>query len=1102
MHQYLFCLYVILVRALILAFLLFSNLPLRRGVATSLLDRWTNDIFTERDLQRYWPIIDPALPRGAMRSLSLTAQLEGQRAVVPSHSKKRKRGDAPDSTTAPSGAQNGEPLAGVLRESGALRTPSVPGLSAEDIDELLDPARVYKERCGQCPACTAGEGKKQACEALKATRRWNDQLGAVTYAAVSQVAEKLGKPLHRSKKGRKERSGHGIRCELCKTCCHGPSKPSCLTVEAIISGTLQSRLLQALPSEMRKRQKAYQAVQTAVPVPSSHVADESEVLLLEAVYEEDKEAEQRITLKDFLEMQPWAGGVTFTAPGASGCAPTAGRGPSTTAEPMATGTSIKDQRFDADFGDEDSDEDLRWASWADYLTPRHIPGQQVPGTAHPVRADHNAQKARSRKALREEVTELARKLGVDTESLTTWVCHAGVKQEPAPIKPKKKEDQQSRQLSPRKRGRDVLFLDNSDNDAAEDSQPASALDLHVELPSTSQRAPLHSTYEECGNFNVNNPFTCDVCGAARWDGPLGQLRARVAAALQTGGLASATPGGDGELDISVLAVQVAAKIAAEGGNFIDPLPGMLPKEEKEEERKGEGSVGRKDLAEEDSMVREDEGEGTDFLQDVYLEVQKALKLMKSTGNDNRLQIRVGAVGADGQSSLQAAGRAARGTLLARSVVVVEGAVCRMVEEQAGILAAQQQQQQRSFKRIGGTGGSANGNITANIGAGPQPQPPAAAPAASLLDNGGAHAVNKVRDSLAKLLDLLQEDSLAFFSQTNGGNGQGNSTLAGAGPSALPAAPGYLFGSASARRNLSQSQSQSQSQSFALDSSSSLIGYTAFCQRVSDCLLGAGQVHCLAPSAAAGVQSSCELLYCNALSEGWNDVTLQHLEGVLRNPESLPQLTLASKVGGPAMLRHALHAMLRKWQSTAATEAPAGDLQTETGGAGSSQQQQGLVFSQQPMIATQQSQPDPQPILKGSQKTPPPTKPLSHPQASYRAHHNAAGTSASDRLREADREISSAAAEVASSMKILEDLLSSYGGDIDKELLNSGGLPSISGNTAELAEEARFARLAHVSASSLQFVYSLTHAVLNSVAQHEVEEKIPGHLIFAKRTILE
>ncbi|KAK9838474.1 hypothetical protein WJX81_001580 [Elliptochloris bilobata] len=66
----------------------------------------------------------------------------------------------------------------------------------------------------------------------------------------------------------------------------------------------------------------------------------------------------------------------------------------------------------------------------------------------------------------------------------------------------------------------------------------------------------------CGYVNRFTPHECAACGAARWDGPDGQLRARLAAVLQTADLSATTMR------------QVMRRLEAEGGG----LQAALPKE--------------------------------------------------------------------------------------------------------------------------------------------------------------------------------------------------------------------------------------------------------------------------------------------------------------------------------------------------------------------------------------------------------------------------------------------------------------------------------------------------------------------------------------------
>lgn len=77
--------------------------------------------------------------------------------------------------------------------------------------------------------------------------------------------------------------------------------------------------------------------------------------------------------------------------------------------------------------------------------------------------------------------------------------------------------------------------------------------------------------EECGHSNTSTTLTCQACGAPRWDGPVGQLRARVVAVLQSGGLGAAAPqAGAG----TGLAQPIAARILWECGTEASLVQGV------------------------------------------------------------------------------------------------------------------------------------------------------------------------------------------------------------------------------------------------------------------------------------------------------------------------------------------------------------------------------------------------------------------------------------------------------------------------------------------------------------------------------------------------
>ena len=460
----------------------------------------------------------------------------------------------------------------------------------------------------------------------------------------------------------------------------------------------------------------------------------------------------------------------------------------------------------------------------------------------------------------------------------------------------------------------------------------------------------------------------------------------------------------------------------------------------------------------------------------------------------------------------------------------------MVEEQAGLLFAFQQERPQAMSTI---------NIGAStIGAAQFQGPGGGAPSPSRGNNIGSGVASSVstmmstntddlRASLYTLLDLFRDqleeemkpiESSSDEDEDDGYNGRFggrrrrrdytgiNSSLPFRSASALPSFASQIFNSGwGSQRNTQQQEEEEKLQR--QQQQESVIAYNDFSHRISDCLLGAGELYNLDLPAEAAVHSSCEILYCSPPREGWNEDTLHQLESILRNPGTLPQLVIASKVGGPGMLRHALHAMLQKWKEIAEKEENSSDSDDEglVGGPSQQRSQRGSQSqSQQAFFGSQQSQPGS--ILKGSNRS-----------EALKARF---ARKFANRPVENESILPPRAREITASMKLLEDVLNSY----STATATATATTSVGNNTNTISnlvhsiaprppleapleddrnaptnerdEEARLARLGHISAATLNFIYSLTHAVLNKVAKSEAEHRIPPYLVLSKKTILE
>lgn len=457
----------------------------------------------------------------------------------------------------------------------------------------------------------------------------------------------------------------------------------------------------------------------------------------------------------------------------------------------------------AGLNSDDEEDGLRWAAWAEFLTPPPAAGQQ--GRAQRL---EQQQQQRVRGGAAEDA---ARGPGAAPEGATEWVCRAQVRSAERPTP----------QRLTRRRSLDAV--------------------------------------EACGHVNSKGALSCAACGAPRWDGPLGQLRARVAAALQ-GGLMAGIAGLPAAEQDATLAAAVAARMAAEAGTATDALPDFQGSE-------GSGPAGA--------------------LQAIHAEVQAVRRAMAAADAPAR------EAGRRSGSAL-AASVAARATQLAGAVMELEGAVCRLVEEQEGLAAVKCGRRDSQGEDDG----------------------PGSAATAGEPSTDPLRALRSLRALLAEYRSSLASRPGSAMESEDGGGADG--------------------GGADAAETL---------------------GYSAFCARVSSCLSGIRGVffHGDEEGTAEGRhRATCELLFCcpPPLARGWTEAALAQLEAVLCDVQAMEVLVAASHAGGTPMVKRALHALLRLAERSGAAAAAEGGAFLGSGGSQLQASQQLLL------MPTQQSQPDP------------------------------------------------------------------------------------------------------------------------------------------------
>lgn len=232
----------------------------------SLLSPWDEQHTQTEDLLRPWPVIDPTLPRGALRGpTSLlnsvkTSVVTEDVLELPNKGRPSKRRRIESATGESLHAAHNIKTKGAANV-GALPFPNVPGVPKEKMAAMVDSG--LHRRCGVCAACT--QSNLRACQALDAIATWDKNLGGVTGEMVRQIASALVAS-----------TGKGMRCGVCRSCRRQwQDRRSCETVKAIISGELPLRLQGVLKNTEFQSSLLQQQQMTAALVAEYNACDKA-----------------------------------------------------------------------------------------------------------------------------------------------------------------------------------------------------------------------------------------------------------------------------------------------------------------------------------------------------------------------------------------------------------------------------------------------------------------------------------------------------------------------------------------------------------------------------------------------------------------------------------------------------------------------------------------------------------------------------------------------------------------------------------------------------------------------------------------------------------
>ena len=692
--------------------------------------------------------------------------------------------------------------------------------------------------------------------------------------------------------------------------------------------------------------------------------------------------------------------------------------------------------------DEDDDENLRWAGWAPFLS-------------HPEARKYTTTTASTSAALGSIGSG-----GGDRNVANNYynLSHLSTKQQVRVLSQRLGVEPES--LIDWICTARIVVKENIQNEEKEEEErtalnPASDDDNR---PSGSGKGPLAEppgttplTTTECGHVNSRNIFHCESCNTARWSGPVGQLSTRIISALQSGILSGTAGRSTVDID-SELASTVAARIAAEAGPGAEELPEM-----------------------------------DDLMEEVYCEIRRVRTAAAAAAAAAKVVVVVpgqhsGTRGStEKEEHLKGIGGIVRRTKMAKSVVTLENSIGRLVEEQTALLTFGPAKKIQKINERRGERKKSNG----------------------VLDS-----IQRKMEEVIKLRTMLLEAKDYPF---DWGWEEEPAAARGAAAVAVPSTTttGAAPPSSSKRQRSGKSGGASGVER------PIFLGYSAFSQRIVRCLRGVVTSSRKTPLDATEYQSLCEILFtstppsCSSsfvstpsstflltASEGWTEGMVAHVEYLLQNVEATKQLMLASQIGGPGSLfKHVLWALLQRQQQQRRSEREAAAAQGAGGGDGYGSQPENPSQSLNPfLVSTQQSQPEgiAHPLSQ--------SQPQSQSQGATAAAAEASGGAAA-------LNATPISAEFNSSIALLDDLINS----IDTPSTDTARIITTTSavekeehadEEEERFDQHRFNVMNHITSTTLQCIYTLTHSVLNTVAQKEARTRMPVHLTPFVKTILE
>ena len=530
-----------------------------------------------RDLHRLWPIFDPSLPRGTLRSRKKPPD-SFYRPKEPIQNPRDPEENAGTGNPEGSSSQT-DGLASESRttdEDTTLPLPEVPDVPDEWIREIIASGlgkrgKYGGSRCKHCKTCR-NPHLKQSCHGLLAVRQWWDELGGVSPALVKKLALEIKEM---ASQGKKFGNRYRLRCGRCYTCMvKRGSDSGCRTVIAILTGTLPERLKKVaegiLPSVNPENASNWQDAAGTYDVDADNPNRES-------FWCYKREGEDLPDVRLLKQLHP-------------------------DAKPSTLSSSSDD--------DTESEDLLRWMNWVPYLVSkdatqdsdssspnkrrkRKVRDEDMGGSDREFSAesletvsidedddkdeneedtDSDFSNARTRRQKKRRL-QRRRALGQRRPNLRN--------NNTSEISDDSADEQERRAIAPQSRRRSKNSTANDATTTRTSIRPTfekrNRGPRRREIPAQPSRFTghfktwvchnsLNDFAKPCGYVNVVKSIKCTLCGAPRWDGPKGELWARVSSIISQKGFRWQIPEDKGRpWSLEDVSGRIASRIAWESG---------------------------------------------------------------------------------------------------------------------------------------------------------------------------------------------------------------------------------------------------------------------------------------------------------------------------------------------------------------------------------------------------------------------------------------------------------------------------------------------------------------------------------------------------------